>query len=281
MRTGLALGLALTSLVACRPATTIAGKDGVPGATGPSGPPGIKGATGSPGPQGIPGATGSVGPAGPTGVPGSPGPSGPPGARGQTGPAGKDAGVVPNPTAPVALEVLGAKGWDQVDRSGRPGLSLLLHDGADQDVWNRMTPADDVASTSTAAGIRSAMADSLKLLGHKDASGDLDATGSALLAAFLPDVLRIETGTTGGYGAQVRTTTNTALDVVAATPFLTGGRRLKDDAFDISLSFWSAHATWSAGDGVSYDGPNLGTYPNGRTGHKALKGSFPFLAPPN
>lgn len=281
MKAGLVLGLSLASLVACRPATTIAGKDGVPGATGPSGPPGISGATGSPGPQGVPGATGSIGPAGPTGATGSSGPSGPPGSKGQTGPAGKDAGVLPNPTAPVSLEVLGANGWVQVDRSARPGLALLLRDGADQDVWNTMTPTDDVASTSTSLGIRKALADSLKLLGHKDASGDLDATGSAMLAAFLPDALRIETSTTGGYGAQVRTTTNTALDEMTATPFLTGGRRIKDDAFDISLGYWSAHATWSAGDGVSYDGPNLGTYPNGRTGHKPLKGSFPFLAPPN
>ncbi|MEB3237355.1 MAG: DUF4331 family protein [Candidatus Sericytochromatia bacterium] len=281
MRAGLALGLALIALVACRPATTVAGKDGVPGATGPSGPPGTVGATGSPGPQGVPGATGSVGPVGPSGAPGDVGPSGPPGARGQTGPAGKDAGVVPLPAAPVTLETLGANGWVQVDRSGRPGLSLLLRDGADQDVWNTMTPTEDIASTSTALGIRNALGDSLKLLGHKDASGSLDATGSALLAAFLPDVLRIETGSSGGYGAQVRTITNTPLDEMTATPFLTGGRRLKDDVFDISLSYWSAHATWSAGDGVSYDGPNLGSYPNGRTGHKPLKGTFPFLAPPN
>ncbi|MEB3299002.1 MAG: DUF4331 family protein [Candidatus Sericytochromatia bacterium] len=278
MRAGALLGLGLVAMVACRPSPTITGATGPSGPIGPSGLPGLAGATGSVGPAGAPGATGSEGPAG---SPGAPGPSGAPGPRGQTGPAGRDAGVVPLPVAPATLEVLGSNGWTQLDRSGRPGLSLLLRQGSVQDTWNGMTPDQDTASSSAAAAVREALAASLVLLGHKNATGSLDATGSALLAAFLPDVLRIETNQTSGYGAQVRTVANPAFDEMSATPFLTGGRRLRDDAFDVNVGYWSADATWAIGDGVSYDGPNLGPYPNGRTGHKPLRDSFPYLAPPN
>jgi len=97
----------------------------------------------------------------------------------------------------------------------------------------------------------------LKLLGNS-----LERVG-ALLGAFLPDMMRIDT--TGPSGcANDRNQRGSPVR----------GRMLKDDVIDIALQVLSNGAV--KGDNVSYDGPDAGG-----SKHKPLLGEFPYLADPN
>jgi hypothetical protein len=98
------------------------------------------------------------------------------------------------------------------------------------------------------------------------ALGNSPAQINAIVGAFLPDVMRIDTTGPSGYAAAVN---------AAGRPIR--GRKLMDDVIDITLSVVGSNlpAAFQT-DNVSYFGPNLGG-----SGHSPLLPVFPYLAAPN
>ncbi len=95
------------------------------------------------------------------------------------------------------------------------------------------------------------------------AFGNDDARATALLLAFLPDVMRIDTSGPSGYAAALN---------AKGSPIR--GRKITDDVIHVTLSVVTNGAVKT--DNVTYAGPN-----GGGTGHKPLLSSFPYLAEPN
>src|SRR5690348_7370190 len=95
------------------------------------------------------------------------------------------------------------------------------------------------------------------------AFGNDDKRATALLVAFLPDVMRIDTTGPSGYGAALN---------AKGSPIR--GRKITDDVIHVTLSVVTNGAVKT--DNVTYAGPN-----GGGTVHKPLLTSFPYLADPN
>ena len=119
-----------------------------------------------------------------------------------------------------------------------------------------MPPTADLSPA--AAPIAAEATRTLKALGNDN------ARTTALLTAFLPDVMRIDTTGASGYGNALN---------AKGSPIR--GRLLKDDVIDTTLSVLTNGAI--KGDNVSYEG----TPGNAAQGHKPLEASFPYLALPN
>ncbi|MEY4530351.1 MAG: hypothetical protein RLZZ156_1072 [Deinococcota bacterium] len=155
--------------------------------------------------------------------------------------------------------------WMQIERLARPAVNeglLLTNDYLN--TLNAVGPDfeaavlnGDKAAGEAAAPIIGEVSTVLKLLGN-----DPTRVG-ALLGAFLPDVMRIDTTGTSGYANALN---------AKGSPIR--GRLIKDDVIDITLQVLSNGAV--KGDNVTYDGPNAGG-----TKHKPLLETFPFLAEPN
>jgi hypothetical protein len=96
------------------------------------------------------------------------------------------------------------------------------------------------------------------------AVGNSDARANALLGAFLPDVMRIDTTGPSGYA-----------NALNANGSPIRGRKIKDDVVDITLGVLTNGAITT--DNVSYEG----TPGNPAQGHDPLAPSFPYLAPAN
>lgn len=164
---------------------------------------------------------------------------------------------VPNPAKPGE--------WMQIERLARPAVNeglLLTNDYLN--TLNAVGPdfeaavlKGDKAAGEAAAPIIAEVSTVLKLLGN-----DQNRI-NALLGAFLPDVMRIDTTGPSGYA--------NALNRLGSP---IRGRLIKDDVVDITLQVLSNGAVRS--DNVSYDGPNAGG-----TRHKPLLADFPFLPEPN
>jgi hypothetical protein len=113
-------------------------------------------------------------------------------------------------------------------------------------------PAADIAAPIVAEAKKTLMA-----------VGNDDKRATALLLAFLPDVMRIDTTGPSGYANALN---------AKGSPIR--GRMLMDDVIDVTLSVVTNGGIKS--DGVSYAGPNAGG-----TMHKPLLDGFPYLADPN
>ena len=113
-------------------------------------------------------------------------------------------------------------------------------------------PAADIAGPIVAEAKKTLMA-----------VGNDEKRATALLVAFLPDVMRIDTTGPSGYANALN---------AKGSPIR--GRMIMDDVIDVTLSVVTNGAIKS--DGVSYAGPNAGG-----TAHKALLDAFPYLADPN
>ncbi|MBI4280039.1 MAG: DUF4331 domain-containing protein [Armatimonadetes bacterium] len=153
----------------------------------------------------------------------------------------------------------------QVERLGRPAINEGLIVTNDYiNALNSVGPdfeADALAGKQPAARIAGPIvAEAKKTL---MAVGNNESRANALLGAFLPDVLRIDTTAPSGYA-------NALSD--KGSPIR--GRKITDDVIDITLTVVTNGAIKS--DGVSYAGPNAGG-----TGHKPLLPAFPYLADPN
>ena len=156
--------------------------------------------------------------------------------------------------------------FTQVERLARPAVNEGLVVTNDfLNTLNSVTPAFEasaLAGQQPAAGaagpIVGEVKRTLKALGNDDARTD------ALVGAFLPDVMRIDTTGPSGYGNALN---------AKGSPIR--GRLLKDDVIDITLSVLTNGAI--KGDNVSYEG----TPGNPSQGHDPLIADFPYLAPAN
>lgn len=160
----------------------------------------------------------------------------------------------------------------QVERLGRPAINegLLITNNL-LNTWNMVSPTVDL--TSAAKPIADEATSVLKALGNKD-----DEV-AGLFKALLPDVMRIDTTRVSGYAGSAPG----KLDNVTKDLRPIGGRMLKDDVIDVTLSLVVPGGAPSGtavegleSDNVTYDGPNA----NG-TSHKPLLSEFPYLAAPN
>jgi Domain of unknown function (DUF4331) len=147
--------------------------------------------------------------------------------------------------------------YQQVERLARPAVNegLILSNNL-LNIFNSVPPTADTSPAAAPIGAEAVR--TLKALGNSD-----DRT-KALLGAFLPDVMRIDTTGASGYANALN---------AKGSPIR--GRMLKDDVIDVTLSVLSNGAI--KGDNASYDGPGG----NPAQGHKPLEANFPYLALPN
>jgi hypothetical protein len=147
--------------------------------------------------------------------------------------------------------------FQQIERLGRPGInegSIVSNNLLN--IFNSVPPTVDLSPAAAPVGAEATR--TLKALGNND-----DRT-KALLQAFLPDVMRIDTTGASGYANALN---------AKGSPIR--GRMLKDDTIDITLSVLTNGAVKT--DNVSYEG----TGSNPAQGHKPLEPNFPYLALPN
>ncbi|MBD2437305.1 DUF4331 domain-containing protein [Nostoc sp. FACHB-110] len=147
--------------------------------------------------------------------------------------------------------------FQQVERLGRPGINEGLVVTNDfLNAFNSIPPTADLSQAAAPVGAEARK--TLKALGNSDQRAD------ALLAAFLPDVMRIDTNVPSGYA-----------NALNAKGSPVTGRKLTDDVIDTTLSVLTNGAVTS--DNVSY----TGTPGNPSQGHQPLVSQFPYLALPN
>jgi Domain of unknown function (DUF4331) len=147
--------------------------------------------------------------------------------------------------------------YQQVERLARPGINEGLITSQNLlAAFNSVPPTVDL--TPAAGPIGAEATKTLKALGNSD------ERAKALLTAFLPDVMRIDTTGPSGFANALNT---------KGSPIR--GRMFKDDTVDTVLSVLTNGAVTS--DNVSYDG----TPGNPAQGHKPLESAFPYMALPN
>jgi Domain of unknown function (DUF4331) len=147
--------------------------------------------------------------------------------------------------------------YQQVERLGRPAINEgLVTSNNLLNIFNSVPPTVDLSPAAGPIGAEASR--TLKALGNNE------ERTKALLTAFLPDVMRIDTSAPSGYGNALN---------AKGSPIR--GRMLLDDTIDITLSVLTNGAVKS--DNVSYEG----TPGNPAQGHKPLEKVFPYLASPN
>lgn len=159
-----------------------------------------------------------------------------------------------------------AQKFTQVERLARPGVNEgLIVTNDFLNALNKVTPGFEAAALK---GVNPAAQVAGPIVGEAvktlKAIGNDDKRANALIKAFLPDVMRIDTQGPSGYA--------NALNALGSP---IRGRLLADDTIDITLSVLSNGAITS--DNVSYGG----TPGNAAQGHKPLESQFPYLALPN
>ena len=154
----------------------------------------------------------------------------------------------------------GVGGFKQFERLARPAINEgLVVTPAFMEAFNNISPRLDLSAA--AAPVRQEAVATLNAVDLLDGRDNVDP--NAIAGAFLPDVMRIDTTKTSGYGSA----TNSQGSLI-------GGRLLMDDVIDITLG---ALVGSPVGDNVSYNG----TPGNPAQGHKPLEPNFPYLALPN
>ncbi len=156
-------------------------------------------------------------------------------------------------------------GGKQVARLARPAIGEgLLTSTAYQNALNGVGPDFEAAAL---AGHKPEADIAGPIVGEAKktlmAFGNDDKRATALLVAFLPDVMRIDTTGPSGYAAALN---------AKGSPIR--GRKITDEVIHVTLSVVTNGAV--ATDNVAYAGPN-----GGGTAHKPLLSSFPYLADPN
>ncbi len=164
------------------------------------------------------------------------------------------------------ISIGSGKSFEQVERLARPAINEGLVVTNDfLNTLNKVTPAFEAAAL---AGQEPAAGAAGPIVGEVQrtlmALGNDEERTAALIGAFLPDVMRIDTTAPSGYGSALN---------AQGSPI--GGRLLKDDVVDITLSVLTNGAITS--DNVSYEG----TPGNPAQGHQPLISDFPYLAPAN
>jgi Domain of unknown function (DUF4331) len=146
------------------------------------------------------------------------------------------------------------KQFVQTEQMARPGINeALLFSQGSLAAFNRSQPSRNVPPA--VAGEVTKVLLSL---------GNAPARATALIGAFVPDVMRIDTTGPSGFA--------NALNSLGSP---VRGRMLKDDVVDVALTVLTNGAVTT--DNVSYDGvPG-----NPAQGHNPLATAFPYLAPAN
>ena len=168
-------------------------------------------------------------------------------------------------SVPGTGSIPGSVTRDQVERLARPAINeglLLTNDFLN--AMNRIGPADEAAALI--GGFPAAGPILAEATATLAALGNSPARIGQLVAAFLPDVMRIDTTHPSGYAAGFAGLNGSAT--------LTRGRLIPDDVIDATLFVLTNGAVTA--DNVSYGGPNA----NG-SAHKPLLSVFPYLAAPN
>jgi hypothetical protein len=146
--------------------------------------------------------------------------------------------------------------YNQVERLARPAVNegLVISQGF-LAAFNSIPPSQDLSPA--AAPVRAEAKKTLLALGNTD------DRANTLLAAFLPDVMRIDTEQKSGY-----------VNAVNSKGAPITGRLLLDDTIDQTLTVLTGKP---GSDNVSYNGvPG-----NAAQGHQPLVTQFPYLALPN
>ncbi|MBW4485798.1 MAG: DUF4331 domain-containing protein [Tildeniella torsiva UHER 1998/13D] len=166
----------------------------------------------------------------------------------------------------MTVSLPGSKKFNQVERLARPAVNEGLI--VTNDFLNTLNSVDPAFEAAALAGQEPAASAAAPIVGEAKqtllALGNSDARADALLQAFLPDVMRIDTTGPSGYANALN---------AKGSPI--AGRLLTDDVVDITLSVLTNGAVIT--DNVSYSG----TPGNPAQGHDSLEVSFPYLAPAN
>jgi Domain of unknown function (DUF4331) len=162
---------------------------------------------------------------------------------------------------------VGAAGkFVQVERLARPAINEGLV--VTNDFLNALNSVGPDFEAAALAGQQPAATIAGPIVGEVKktllAVGNSDARANALIGAFLPDVMRIDTTGPSGYANDLN---------AKGSPVR--GRLLKDDVVDITLSVVTNGAITT--DNVTYEGAPG----NPSQGHNPLVSSFPYLALPN
>ncbi|NEP15829.1 MAG: DUF4331 domain-containing protein [Leptolyngbya sp. SIO4C1] len=167
----------------------------------------------------------------------------------------------------TTVSVPGQNGeYVQVERLARPAINegLIL----DNDFLNALNSVGPDFEAAALAGQNPAARTAGPIVAQAKqtllAIGNSEERANALLGAFLPDVMRIDTSGPSGYANDLN---------ALGSPVR--GRMLADDVIDITLSVLTDGAI--ATDNVSY----AGTPGNPAQGHDPLEPMFPYLALPN
>lgn len=167
-------------------------------------------------------------------------------------------------------ETISVKGTDgnytQTDRLARPAVNEGLV--VTNDYLNTLNSVGPDFEAAVLAGQQPAASQAAPIVAEVKktlkAFGNNDTRTNALIGAFLPDVMRIDTTGPSGYGNALN---------AKGSPIR--GRKLTDDVIDTTLSVLTNGAITS--DNVSYSGrPG-----SPAQGHQPLATSFPYLAPAN
>ncbi len=147
--------------------------------------------------------------------------------------------------------------YQQVERLARPGINEGLITSQNLlAAFNSVPPTADLSPAAAPIGAEATR--TLRALGNSP------ERAKALLTAFLPDVMRIDTTGPSGFANALN---------AKGSPIR--GRLFKDDTVDTVLSVLTNGAVTS--DNVSYEGSSG----NPAQGHKPLEKNFPYLALPN
>ena len=166
----------------------------------------------------------------------------------------------------LTVTVPGSQKFNQVERLARPAVNEGLV--VSNDFLNTLNSVDPAFEAAALAGREPAASAAAPIVGEVKqtllALGNSDARADALIQAFLPDVMRIDTTGPSGYANALN---------AKGSPIR--GRLLLDDVVDITLAVLTEGAITT--DNVSY----FGTPGNPAQGHDPLVPAFPYLAPAN
>ena len=193
----------------------------------------------------------------------------------------------------------------QIERLGRPAINEgLVLSNANLNAFNSITPESDLKSSVPA--VAAVLGEAAAVLGVVNALGtNAGLTPPAVndvVSQFLPDVLRISVddghfGTLHDLNANTDRTSNSrqnqvgytaCVSLVSGAPLLCGGRKIRDDVIDITLSYLANGAASAAPAGAfgTNSPTTVPTYPvsdaiSYTTTHTSpLLTSFPFLGLP-
>ena len=189
----------------------------------------------------------------------------------------------------------------QVERLARPAINEgLVLSNDNLNAFNSITPSSDLEASNPAVALvlteAQVVLDVVRKLGNTLTSSTSAPAVATSVGQFLPDVMRISVddthfGTLHPLVANISRTGNSNLNNVAYTscvsltpgaPLLCGGRKIRDDVIDITLSYLAAGAGAAAPGAVgSVPGYAVSDNITYATSHSApLLGAFPFLAAP-